>query len=612
MIFLAFCLLIELLHAYGVIMAKWFVTTKGGDYSKIGQEHGISAITARLLRNRGVNTYEEIEGFLNADLNGLHDPHLLTDMDNAAAIIKNSIDYGKRIRIIGDYDVDGICSSYILYKGLVRCGAAVDVRLPHRMEDGYGLSIGLVDKAHDEGIDTIITCDNGIAATEQIAHAKELGMTVVVTDHHEVLRSVDDKDVMILPPADAVVDPKRNDNDYPFSEICGAMVAYKFIQVLAKLTGVSDADDADAFFADLRIFAGWATVCDVMPLKDENRIIVLDSFKNIPYTQNEGLKAIIRECEIDPMKVTCYIYGFVLGPCFNATGRLDSAMRGLSLLTEENVNAAAGIAHELKQMNDERKDMTAEGQEAAMEIVDSYGDNLPDVLVIYLPDLHESLAGIIAGRVREATNRPTYVLTDTTDGFLKGSGRSIEAYHMHDALSECRDLLTKFGGHKMAAGFTLERKNLDAFRTALLNNSKLKTEDFEEVLHLDMELPLEYLSIPLVKEFGKLGPYGTGNEEPLFAARDIELVSGKILGKNSNVGKIKVRDSRGKFYDMMIFQKLDKWNEFLQEKFGDSEKEKLYRGESHDRMCIKIAYRPDINEFRGTESLQIILKDYLF
>ncbi|WP_026495277.1 single-stranded-DNA-specific exonuclease RecJ [Butyrivibrio sp. WCD3002] len=591
-------------------MAKWFVTRKGADFNKIGQEHGISPITARLLRNRDVYEFEDVEAFLHSDIRSLHNPHDLFDIDKAAAIMKECIERGDNIRIIGDYDVDGICSSYILYEGIKKCEGHVDVRLPHRVEDGYGLSDSLIDKAHEEGIATIITCDNGIAAIAQVAHAKELGMTVIVTDHHEVLCDSEDKDRMLLPDADAVVDPKRKDDDSHFREICGAMVAYKFVCVLTELMGIP-AEQNDEFFRDLRIFAGWATVCDVMPLKDENRIIVKDSFKNIPLSHNVGLNALIRECGIEADSVNCYIYGFVLGPCLNATGRLDTAMRGLELLLEQNPDAAAGIARELKELNDSRKDMTKEGQDAAMVKLEEYNGQLPKVLVIYLPELHESLAGIIAGRVREATHRPTYILTDTRDGMLKGSGRSIEAYHMHDALSECRELLLKFGGHKMAAGFSLEKENLEAFNKALNDNCNLAEDDFQEVLHIDMELPPEYLNIPLLREFEEIGPYGTGNEEPLFAARNIELLRGRVIGKNANVGKFQIMDTTGRCYDMMVFNGLDKWDEFLNETFGEENVKKLYNGSLNDKMYINMAYKPQINDYRGVESLQIILKDYM-
>ena len=593
-------------------MAKWLEIRKGADFNAIARKHGISPITARILRNREVFEEEDVKRYLSGDMSLLHDPHMLKDIDLAADIIKSKIEEKDTIRIIGDYDVDGICSSYILLSGIRYCGGNADVVLPHRIEDGYGLSISLVDKAHEDGRRTIITCDNGIAAVEQIAHAKELGMTVVVTDHHEVSYSSDDKEQMILPPADAVVDPKRKDDEYPYPEICGAMVAYKFIQVLTEKMGLDKKSATARLFDELTIFAGWATVCDVMPLQDENRIIVKQSFKCISRTENAGLKALLRANDIDPFAVTCYIYGFVIGPCLNATGRLDTAMRGLELLTEENPQAAARIALELKEMNDERKDMTLQGKDEAMEIISEYGDKLPDVLVIYMPELHESLAGIIAGRVREETNHPVFVITDAKDGLIKGSGRSIEAYHMFDALSECRELMTKFGGHKMAAGFTLKKENLEAFRSALNENSTLEEDDFEEVIRLDMELPIGHLSMGLLKEIARLSPFGQGNPEPLFAARDVELVKGRIIGKNANTAKLSVRDGSGRIYDMMVFGSLfDRWNEFLDMNFGKEQREKLYGGENHDRMVIKIAYQAKINEFRGEENVQIVLKDFL-
>lgn len=593
-------------------MAKWLEIRKGADFNAIARKHGISPITARILRNRDVYEEEDVKRYLTGDMSLLHDPHMLNDIDLAADIIKAKIEEGDPIRIIGDYDVDGICSSYILLTGIKYCGGNADVVLPHRIEDGYGLSVSLVDKAYQDGKKTIITCDNGIAAIDQIAHAKELGMTVVVTDHHEVSYSSEDKEQMILPPADAVVDPKRKDNKYPYQDICGAMVAYKFIRVLTEKMGLDKSTKTSKLFDELTIFAGWATVCDVMPLQDENRIIVKQSFYCISRTENEGLKALLRVNEIDPFAVTYYIYGFVIGPCLNATGRLDTAMRGIELLTEENPQVAAAIAKELKDMNDSRKEMTLQGQIEAMEILSEHGDKLPDVLVIYMPELHESLAGIIAGRVREETNHPVFVITDSKDGLIKGSGRSIENYHMFDALSECRDLLTKFGGHKMAAGFTLKKENLQAFDEALNKNSKLTESDFEEVIRFDMELPIGNLSLGLVKEIQRLSPFGQGNPEPLFAARGVELVRGRVVGKNANTVKLTVRDESGRTYDMMIFGSLfERWNEFIDMNFGKEQREKLYNSGNHDKMFIKIVYQAKINEFRGDESVQILPKDFL-
>ncbi len=588
-------------------MANWFIKNKGADFYKIARDNGISPITARLLRNRELKEQNEIDAYLNGNIESISGPEQLIDMEKAVSIMKESIDDKKKIRIIGDYDVDGICASYILYRGITECGGNADVRLPHRINDGYGLSIDLVEKAHSDGVDTIITCDNGIAALKEIEHAKDLGMTVIVTDHHEVGHEDENDETMILPVADAVVDPKRKDNDGIFKDICGAVVAYKFIWLLIERMNI---EVSDRFMKDLRIFAGFATVCDVMPLTDENRVMVIDSIRNIPGTENVGLMQLIRATGLSEYNISCYSYGFVLGPCLNASGRLDSAMKGLDLLVENNSDVAAKLALELKNLNDSRKEMTAEGTEQALNILAEYGDKLPDVVVIYIPDLHESLAGIIAGRVREATSRPTFIITDAEGGVVKGSGRSIEAYHMFEALNECKEYLTKFGGHKMAAGFSLEKENIDKFREALNNNSKLEPEDFEGKLHLDMELPLSMLNIPLVKEFRRLEPFGMGNPEPSFLAQNVELVAGNIIGKNLNVGKYKVKDENSQIIDMMLFKGIEEFNGFLEEQFDSENVDLLYGGKKHKKMMINVAYRPDVNEYKGEESLQVIMLDY--
>ncbi|MCR5655818.1 MAG: single-stranded-DNA-specific exonuclease RecJ [Butyrivibrio sp.] len=590
------------------------------DYKRIARENGISTITAALLVNRNVTEDLEIAEFLHPDISGIQPYSFLRDMDVAARVMKSCIDNGDRIRVIGDYDVDGICSSFILLQGIKRCGGKVDVRLPHRMLDGYGLNKNLVDQAQADGVQTIITCDNGIAAINEIAYAKELGMTVVVTDHHEVgFENSGDEEAdayvdkadrkMVLPPADAVVDPKRNDNDPGLYEnICGAVVAYKFI---CALTGEMSINPGEDFFKELRIFAGWATVCDVMPLEKENRVMVLDSFKNIKTTENTGLIKLIAATDLDVDKINYYSYGFVLGPCLNATGRLDSAERSLELLTETDSDIAAKLALELKKLNDERKDMTVQGTNRALEMLEEYGEDVPKVVVIYIPDLHESLAGIIAGKVREAVKRPTFIITDASEeGEVKGSGRSIDKYHMYEALCECKDLLTKFGGHKLAAGFSLKKENVDAFRKALNDRCMLSKADFVDNLKYDMDLPIGSLSLKIVKEFEKLGPFGTGNPEPMFVAKEVELVNGRILGKNANVGKIQVIDKYNKPLDMMVFQDIQKFNTFLDDTFGVDNRVKLYNNREHDTMKIEVLYRCSINEFRGEESLQIVLIDY--
>lgn len=617
-------------------MSKWMIANKKADFDKISNKFGISNITARLIANRLITsreledkecTEQTIEEYLHGDVSMLHDPMNLADIKKGARIMLARIAGGSKIRIIGDYDVDGICSSYILYAGLKMFGADTDFVLPDRIKDGYGLSIKLVDAAIADGIDTIITCDNGIAAYEQIAHAKEAGMTVVVTDHHEVpFEKEGEESREILPPADAVIDPKRSEGTYPFKEICGAVVAYKFLEVMARVLSEDidaekfsggklispSSEEIEKFFAEMIVFAGIATVCDVMELKDENRIIVRQSLRTIGKTGNKGLRALIHVNGLDEHNLSCYHYGFVIGPCLNATGRLDLASRALSLFLEEDDNEAALIATDLKNLNDSRKDMTKQGVDKAIELVrkDSEGGKLPNVIVKYLPEVHESIAGIIAGKVKENFNRPTIILTSANDGGAKGSGRSIENYDMYKELSECKELFTKYGGHKMAAGLSLPVENIEVLEKRLCENCSLKDDDFEPVLHLDMVMPLAYASIPLVEEFALLEPFGNGNPKPSFAQRNVALLSGRILGKNQNCGKYRVSDGTGKTYDMMYFGNMDKWHEFLASKYGQDSVDDLYMGISDGKMTVNIAYYPDINEYQGRRSLQIIMNDY--
>ncbi|MBR4667597.1 MAG: single-stranded-DNA-specific exonuclease RecJ, partial [Butyrivibrio sp.] len=475
-------------------MSKWMIASKKADFDRLASEFGIKNITARLIANRLITKRENekaecsdeaVRAYLGCDLSRLHDPKLLADIEKGAKIMLDRISDGARIRVIGDYDVDGICSSFILVSGLRLFGANVDCVLPDRVKDGYGLSIKLVDDALEAGVDTIITCDNGIAAKEQIAHAKEKGMTVVVTDHHEVPFETgeDGSRLGVLPPADAVVDPKRSEGEYPFTEICGAVVAYKFLQVMAGDAlnrGYSSCSpsDIDTFFEEMIVFAGIATVCDVMELRDENRIIVKESLSRISATNNKGLRALIHVTGLGESRINAFHYGFVIGPCLNATGRLDLANRALSLFFCENESEAATIATELKNLNDSRKDMTKLGvNDAIAEVEKQAADGLPKVLVIYLPEVHESIAGIIAGRIKEKYYRPTFVLTKASDGGAKGSGRSIEKYDMYQEMSACKELFTKFGGHKMAAGLSLPEENIDVLRKQLNDNCKLSDED---------------------------------------------------------------------------------------------------------------------------------------
>ncbi|SFP58395.1 single-stranded-DNA-specific exonuclease [Butyrivibrio proteoclasticus] len=620
-------------------MAKWMIANKKADFDGIAAKYGISNITARLIANRLINsretekedcTLEKVDEYLNGSVSMLHDPFKMADMEKGARVMLSKIADGVKIRVIGDYDVDGICSSYILVDGLRLFGGDVDCVLPDRIKDGYGLSIKLVDAAIEDGIDTIITCDNGIAAFEQIKHAKEKGMTVVVTDHHEVPFEVakgdeacaDSSDIEtsekkeILPPADAVIDPKRAEGEYTFKEICGAVVAYKFLQVMAQIKA-SETEDAEfneligRFFTEKIIFAGIATVCDVMELKDENRIIVKESLKRIRFTENKGLKALIDVNSIDASAMTGYHYGFIIGPCLNATGRLDLATRALSLFFAEDEAEAATIAGDLKSLNDSRKDMTKEGVDAAIEIVDKEAKTgeLPKVIVLYLPYVHESIAGIIAGKIKEKYYRPTIVLTKAADGGAKGSGRSIESYDMFQHLSACKELFTKFGGHKMAAGLSLPEENIEALRSRLNNECELTDNDYERIVHLDMVMPLKYASMSLVKEFNKLEPFGAGNIKPMFAQKDVKLLSGRILGKNKNCGKYRVSDDSNNYFDMMYFGDMDKWHEFLRDRYGQSAVDDLYDGRAYN-MKVSIAYYPDINSYQGRESVQIVMSDF--
>lgn len=593
-------------------MSKWMVKMKKADFDAIADKFGINRITARLLINRGLSTDEEIMRYLSGDASMLHDPAELFDIEKGAEVILGRISDGAHIRVIGDYDVDGICSSYILVKGLELFGADVDYVLPDRVKDGYGLSIKLVDDAIAEGRDTIITCDNGIAAFEQVRHAKDEGLTVVVTDHHEVpFEEGSDGDKEILPPADAVIDPKRREGSCSFKEICGAVVAYKFLQMMARITGRDKEDEVREFFDEMLIFAGIATVCDVMELRDENRIIVKESLKRIAFTQNPGLRALINVNDLDARRLSAFHYGFVIGPCLNATGRLDLASRALSLFLEEDINKAASMAQDLKDMNDSRKTLTVRGVEAAISEIEKMteGGELPKVLVVYLPDVAESIAGIIAGRIKEKYYRPTIILTNGAEG-AKGSGRSIESYDMFKALSACKELFTKFGGHKMAAGLSLPIENIDILRTRLNEQCMLTKEDFVPVLKVDMVLPFRYADMDFVKELERLEPFGNGNEKPVFVQKDVKLLSGRILGKNRNCGKYRVCDESGRTCDMMYFGDLDSFNEFLESEFGAEGVENLYAGEVKDSMTIKAAFYPNINSYMGRESVQLVMSDY--
>lgn len=589
-------------------MEKWMVAAKKADFDKWAKDYQISPVLARIIRNRDIIEEEQVHRFLNGGLGDCHSPWLLKDMDKAVELLCEAIREKISIRVIGDYDVDGICSAFILTKGLEECGGRVDTAIPHRIKDGYGLNDALIEEAREDGVGLIITCDNGIAAAEQVALAKSYGIKVVVTDHHEVPYEMHgEKKVELLPEADAVVDPKQEMCTYPFKSICGGVVAYKVIQALAEKMATSRKGWLEEY---LLPFAAMATVCDVMELKDENRILVKEGLKRFATTENPGLLALMEVNELDREAITGYHLGFVLGPCLNATGRLDSAVRALELLRSDTKQMAMKAARELKELNDSRKNLTLEGVKLAKEQIDERKLYEQDVIVVYLPQVHESLAGIIAGRIREQYYHPVFVLTDGEDG-VKGSGRSIESYHMYDSLVEVKELFTKFGGHKLAAGVSLPTENVEKFKVQLNANSKLTAEDFVPVVHIDVPMPLAYASMSLAKELERLEPYGVGNPKPLFAQKDVVFVGGRRIGANKNFGKFTVlveRDGSAKREDLMYFGDLEAFLLAVDEKHGPGSGEAMMNGRK--KITMSVVYQLGINVFRGQESLQYVMTNY--
>ncbi len=576
-------------------MEKWFVSAKRADFQEIGRKFGIDAVTARLIRNRDVVGDEAVREYLYGSRKDLYAPQLMKDCRKTAEILKEKIAEKKKIRVIGDYDIDGVNATCILYKGLIRCGAEADVEIPDRMKDGYGLNKNLIQYAYEEGIDTILTCDNGIAAVDEIAEAKRLGMTVLITDHHELQERI--------PAADAIVNPKQPECTYPYKSLCGAAVAYKLMICLYELCGIP-VEETDAFIE----FAAIATVGDVMDLTGENRILVKEGLKMINQTSNRGLKALIRANGLEDAQISSYHIGFVLGPCINASGRLDTAKRALELLLAEDDAVAEDLAHTLKELNDERKDMTQQGVAQAIELIEEGVLKEDKVLVVYLPDCHESLAGIIAGRIRERYHKPVFVLTDAADS-LKGSGRSIETYNMFAEMSKCAELFTKFGGHPMAAGLSLPRENMEAFHKKINENSVLTEDDFIPKVTIDVPMPISYITERLVEELGLLEPFGKGNTKPLFAEKSLNILSARILGKNRNVIKLPVLGAAGTVMEAMYFGDVERFQEYLREKFGHTETEKLFQGREN-AVTLSLAYYPGINEFRGNRTLQIVIQSY--
>lgn len=585
-------------------MENWVLLRKGADFQHISEKFHISPRVASLIRNRDVIGDDAIEKYLNGTIADLYDGMLMKDMDKAVAVLGEKIKENAKIRIIGDYDIDGIQSTYILLEGFRMLGADVDSDIPDRMKDGYGLNRNLIDRALEADVDTIITCDNGIAAAEEIAYAKSMGMTIVVTDHHEVpYTEIGAGRRYILPEADAVVDPKQEDCTYPFKGLCGAAVAYKLVEALMEAMG-KDAEDADYLTENVAI----ATIGDVMDLVDENRIFVKQGLDMLKRTENLGLKALMECTGVNVDKLSSYHIGFVIGPCMNASGRLDTAKRALELLEAKKVAEADLLAGDLKALNDSRKDMTAQAVEEAFIQVENSELKDADVLVVYLPECHESLAGIVAGRIREKYYRPVFVLTKGAEG-LKGSGRSIETWHMYEGLNRVKHLLSKFGGHKMAAGLSMPEENLEQFRKEINEKSGITPEDLNEKIAIDMQLPFECVNEKFIGELAVLEPFGKGNARPVFAERQVQVESARILGKNKNVLKLQVKDLHGTRMDAMYFGDVNTFVEYVREKFGDIACECLLRGHGHG-IVMAFTYYPDINEYQGVRTPQIVIQNY--
>ena len=585
-------------------MERWVLLRKGADFEAIGKKYQISPRLACLIRNRDVIGEEAVDRYLNGTISDLYDGMLMKDMDKAIDILKEKILEDKKIRVIGDYDIDGVNATYILLEGLERLGADVDSDIPDRISDGYGLNRHLVERAYEAGVDTLITCDNGIAAADEIAYGKEMGMTVIVTDHHEVTFDEQDGEKRYrIPPADAVMDPKQPDCLYPFKGLCGAAVAYKMMEALWESMG-KDSADLDDLIENVAI----ATIGDVMDLEDENRIFVKEGLQMLRRTKNPGLKALIECTGIDKNSLNSYHIGFVLGPCINASGRLDTAKRALELLRAGTQKEADILAGDLKALNDSRKDMTEEAVKQAEEQVETTTISKDKVLVVYLPDCHESLAGIVAGRIRENYYKPVFVLTDAEEG-VKGSGRSIDGYHMYEELNKCKELLTKFGGHRLAAGLSLPKENVGKFREMLNKNCTLTEEEMKEKVTIDMEMPFGCVTEGLVKELELLEPYGKGNTKPVFAARDVTLLGARILGKDRNVLKLQVQDVNGCRIEAMLFHHADDFLGKLEEQYGKTEVEALLKGRGR-QIRISMTYYPDINEYMGKKTPQIVVTHY--
>lgn len=586
-------------------MKRWVLLRKGADFAAIGEKFHISPRIACLIRNRDIIGDDAIDGYLNGTIADLNDGMLMRDMDKAVDILMEKLRGHKRIRVIGDYDIDGVCATYLLLEALEGLGADVDMDIPDRILDGYGLNRNLIDRAIRDGVDTVVTCDNGIAAAEEIAYGRRLGLTILVTDHHEVpyIEKAGERQYS-LPPADAVVDPKRADCGYPFKGLCGAAVAYKMMECLYEAMG-EDSADIDRLLE----VVGIATVGDVMDLAGENRIFVKQALEMLSHSKNLGLKALMERTGIAGDGITAYHIGFVLGPCINAGGRLDTAKRALELLRAKTKREADILAGDLKALNDSRKELTEAAVTEAVRQVNETDAGKNPVLVLYLPDCHESLAGIVAGKVRERYYRPVFVLTDGEDG-AKGSGRSIENYHMFEELTGCKDLLIRFGGHSQAAGFSIKREKIEEFRKRLNENCRLSERDLQEKVSIDMELPLSGVSEAFVKELTLLEPFGKGNAKPVFALRDAELLSARLIGKKQNMLKLRVKDREGTSIEAVHFGDAGEFLEAVEGKYGKGQADKLLSGQA-EGVRMSLTFYPGINEYMGNRTMQITITNYM-
>lgn len=567
---------------------KWVLTAKRADFTEIGNKFHIDPVIARLIRNRDVVGDKAIQKYLHGGMEDLYSPWELKDMKKAVLILEEKIREKKHIRIIGDYDIDGVCATYILKQGFLLLGGNADYEIPHRIKDGYGMNRSLIEQAKADGIDTIVTCDNGISAKDEIAYAKALGMTVIVTDHHEVpYVKQGEKVEYLVPNGDAVINPKQADCMYPFKGLCGAGVAYKLVEGL-----FSKRDLPKEELYKLLKFAAIATIGDVMDLQDENRILVKCGLERIRKTTHPGLLALFQVNQLSSREISAYHMGFVIGPCLNASGRLDSAKRALQLLETKDPAKALSLAEDLKNLNDSRKILTEQAVFKAKEMIQQSSLKEDKVLVVFLPECHESIAGIVAGRIREAYHKPVFVLTKAEYG-LKGSGRSIENYSMFERLQDCKDLLLHFGGHPMAAGLSLMEENWREFQKRLNANCDLTEEDFTEKIVIDVAMPMDYISEKLVEEISLLEPFGKGNTRPIFAEKNLQVEDAELIGRNKNVLKLTLKNTTGRKMNAICFREAREMYEYVQE-----------------HKHIMAVYYPQIEEFRGRRSLQVVITHY--